>query len=506
MPLKFFALLLFVFSPSLYADDKLIGTGHVANSPINIDLKILDQGGISGSYAYKKTNIPIYLSGTLEGDSIFLETSGDQNLQESFTGTVTQENGKITKISGTWNGQHTNHGAKSNGYPFQVTLIEHPLVDRNVTCQEMQQYPEIVFELDDLGSGHGSPYHVDFSCPKSLGQLSFMGGLIQRATEIRGHNGSRPSYCTGSIIHAQWRYFQFDLARLGYLPADDLRRIHTDGAMEYFREWSTHGLYNKHQYEAYIAEQERVKPLLVDWYQSDLGATKETAQRYSDKALSVIATWGFGSSGSWKPKPLVPFTTDVLDGNMDNFLAALPDATHEQKLNSLNRILPLNPDPVVIQQVLASLGSPKFDNRSESPLSFAVEDNRLLSLLLDSGFSPNHQNTFGKTPLFYAIQFNNLEGARILLSHGADVNHRYQEEKENKWSCSGIRQWGRTPLMHAAQHADINVIKLLLENGANSAQTDVLGNSALDYARNNGKEQNATFLTKVIGIKGDIEE
>ena len=115
---------------------------------------------------------------------------------------------------------------------------ENPLSDRKVTCEEMEKYPEIVFKLGDLGSGHGSPNDVDYRCPKSLSQLDFLQKLIGQASSIRSPS-RLPQICTGSIIHAQWRYYHFDLARLGYYPESysSRKRGKTNG-MEYFEEWS----------------------------------------------------------------------------------------------------------------------------------------------------------------------------------------------------------------------------------------------------------------------------
>ena len=50
--------------------------------------------------------------------------------------------------------------------------------------------------------------------------------------------------------------------------------------------------------------------------------------------------------------------------------------------------------------------------------------------------------------------------------------------------------------MHAAQHSDIEMIKLLLEAGADLHAKDVKGSSAIDYAKDNHKQDNENFLSK----------
>ena len=140
-----------------------------------------------------------------------------------------------------------------------------------------------------------------------------------------------------------------------------------------------------------------------------------------------------------------------------------------------------------------------LSKRSESILSSSVKEPSNIKVLLNAGFQIDHQNEFGKTALFYAIQFNQHDSVKVLLSHGANVNHTYQQEKEDKWRCSGVEQWGRTPLMHAAHHSDIDMLNLLLNNGANMKAKDIKGSTAFDYAKSNNKKENASFLMKKAG-------
>ena len=86
----------------------------------------------------------------------------------------------------------------------------------------------------------------------------------------------------------------------------------------------------------------------------------------------------------------------------------------------------------------------------------------------------------------------------MLLENGANVNHNYQLEKEDKWNCLGIKQWHRTPLMHAAQHSDKAMLEILISNGANPQDKDSLGSTAFDYAKANEMEENAGFLSTKI--------
>lgn len=378
-----------------------------------------------------------------------------------------------------------------------------PLADRNVTCEEMARVPEQVFKLRDLGSGMGSPNTVDYSCPKSLNQLEFLKPLLQQSGSIR-EPSQLPQFCTGTIVYAQWRYYHFDLARLGYYPQGASKRVRKTQGLKYFEEWGYQSINNREQYKNYIAELDRVAPLLIDWYMENHAVDKVTAEQYTDLALTTISNYGFGSYYySWQPEALVSHTQDAVEGDYGEFIGALADASDLQRINSLRRMLVHDAPDHIIRDIVESLNSKSLNQRSESPISLAIMNGEQVQILLKAGFDPNHQNEFGKTPLYYAIQYNQHASALRLLEAGAEVNHTYQLEKENKWNCLGINQWGRTPLMHAAQHSDTDMLKMLLEKNANPILKDVLGSIAADYAKNHGNIENELLLRQFVKAKND---
>jgi ankyrin repeat protein len=245
-----------------------------------------------------------------------------------------------------------------------------------------------------------------------------------------------------------------------------------------------------------MAEVEKTRPLLIDWYIDNHSIALETAQQYADNALTAISNYGFGSYYYyWEPEELVPFTREAIDGNYGDFLNSLNNSSDKQKINSLRRLLIHLTPKNVIEKLVNSIAEKTLVKRSESPISNVVYNPNYLRLLLEAGFDPNHQNYFGKTALYYAIQHNQHESVIVLLDNGADINHTYQLEKEGQWDCSGIKQWGRTPLMHASQHSDVEMIRLLLKRGANIHDKDALGSTALEYAAKNGRIENQTLLT-----------
>ena len=76
----------------------------------------------------------------------------------------------------------------------------------------------------------------------------------------------------------------------------------------------------------------------------------------------------------------------------------------------------------------------------------------------------------GKTPLHYAVEREDLEIIRLILSAGADVN------------AHDSRNIGNTPLRQVAQSCSLAVAKLLIEAGADPTIEGWMGLTALDNA------------------------
>ena len=91
-------------------------------------------------------------------------------------------------------------------------------------------------------------------------------------------------------------------------------------------------------------------------------------------------------------------------------------------------------------------------------------------LLLMCGMDVDSKDIEDKTPLYYAVTFNQLEMAKLLLQHGAKANQKF-----------GIMN---QTLMHLAVHfiKSAEMVQILLEHGANVKAIDFLRNPPLVYA------------------------
>jgi ankyrin repeat protein len=129
------------------------------------------------------------------------------------------------------------------------------------------------------------------------------------------------------------------------------------------------------------------------------------------------------------------------------------------------------------------------------PLFLAVFNNQLAvaGLLFLQGAAVDADDFWGRTPLFAAVEYRNLDMnnrdmdspttngvdrepllamIRELLAHGAEVNARTREvPPSRRWLYSlGDVSWvdftGQTPFLRAALSGDVAVMRLLLEHGA----------------------------------------
>lgn len=84
---------------------------------------------------------------------------------------------------------------------------------------------------------------------------------------------------------------------------------------------------------------------------------------------------------------------------------------------------------------------------------------------------------------FRALTSGQMETAKVLLSHGADVNAKDDQ--------------GRTPLLLAVMNEQIEVIPILLHLGASPAMQDINLKNSLHHAAENGNMEAAKLLIEV---------
>lgn len=117
----------------------------------------------------------------------------------------------------------------------------------------------------------------------------------------------------------------------------------------------------------------------------------------------------------------------------------------------------------------SSTAVPRWGSR-EPDLFFALEHPNLVQLILERGAHVDQPNSFGKTALMYAAEFDLPDTAQVLLQAGADPNARTVAKPTI--ACNPFERIGRTPLMYAAEHADEDMLALLIAAGADPSARD----------------------------------
>src|SRR5260221_521404 len=342
---------------------------------------------------------------------------------------------------------------------------------------------------------------------ESLASLPFLQPLYRSSEEIRSEGG--PQMCTGTIIHAHWRYYHFSLLEAGFAPErlaerearnQKLAALYPQGVesnlLDYFERWSYEGIYNYEMHQAYLKEVAKAAPLLAAHYQRTFKFSREKSQTLARLAINLLMDRAAGTF----PKDSMTETARILDiarkviGSPKNSGAGL-DGLLEDDFPIALRIALLTQRPAQQIALLADRVKP-LDGGDESPLFFALRNHGNVRFLLGRGAAVDYQNGFGKTPLFYAIGFNDHKLVGLLLDQGAYIEHRYSiDRKKPDSDCTyNIAHTARTPLMHAAQHADPAMLELLLKRGASLNNVDGVGHNATDYALQSKQEKNTAYL------------
>lgn len=122
--------------------------------------------------------------------------------------------------------------------------------------------------------------------------------------------------------------------------------------------------------------------------------------------------------------------------------------------------------PIWVQEVQLGLGYSLFSHPNFKLNGHIDAPLALRQLCLENGANPNQPNFDGQPELFYAIQHNYVDYAKLLIAKGCDVDQTDED--------------GLTALHIAAQKANPIFISLLLEAGAFSLP-DEEGKLPLDY-------------------------
>jgi ankyrin repeat protein len=136
----------------------------------------------------------------------------------------------------------------------------------------------------------------------------------------------------------------------------------------------------------------------------------------------------------------------------------------------------------VTRGIRRTLMAPKDREALDAQLNFSLihGNHQNLERLVRAGANPNTKTGRGSTLLMIAAHWNQMELAKILISHHADVNAKDDD--------------GITALMEAAGNGHLEMVKLLLEHGADAYARDKKGRTALGHAMENKRARTLEFL------------
>lgn len=211
--------------------------------------------------------------------------------------------------------------------------------------------------------------------------------------------------------------------------------------------WGHSGIWNYHVYKRYESDLPKAEKRLAQFYRKNFSLSENAAHELAERALAHAIVSGFDH------------------GSANDEMGYL----HEILLTGANTT-----------ELESEHVTTETDQRGqESLLTFAIGHSELVKALLDMGLDPNRQNAFGKTPLMYAAQFNDVESAKILLEKGAFTEGTTIDSDDSCTYTIGIKNV--SALHYAVRYSSREFIELLLNHDAPIYIKDSKGRTPFDY-------------------------
>lgn len=383
-----------------------------------------------------------------------------------------------------------------------------------INCDNIKNNKTLLNESSNLDY-----LNITSSCKESLKNQDFTKKLYAISNEIRGSNSS----CNGVAYLPKLQQFDFLLLKIAIDPIAYQKTLDTPENLEkkydilksYFRYWAYQSIGNFRLYKAFWKEYNNAIEPLEKYFESNFNFDKGSNIYYTSNALNEFLNWAVGETKIYKDiSPLakimsnknysVSYIQDFIFSNnpsQDDLTIALQAALLNQREKE-------------ILELLIRFGA-RIDEGYESAIFYALENYENTNFLIQNGANVNQANAFGKTPLFYAIEFNRLDIIKLLLDNGANVNQKYINNNEKLALSANIgsntpyfitfcalEHTSKNVLMHAAAYGNVEILKLLISKGANFNAVDDLGFNALGFALAAGKKENADYL-KSLGLKAN---
>ncbi len=151
----------------------------------------------------------------------------------------------------------------------------------------------------------------------------------------------------------------------------------------------------------------------------------------------------------------------------------------------------------VVKYLLSKGGNVNHDEFSEGTLltlAAFTGDVGFIPYLLEIGAEIDHtMPRGGETALHHAADNDQTAAIKLLIHHGADVNHRTKHHGPSELNFGTF--WGETPLHVAAVRGDREMIETLLAAGADKTIKTAKGETPLDQA---GRHQRSEEILQLL--------
>lgn len=346
---------------------------------------------------------------------------------------------------------------------------------------------------------------------KDYGSIEQMNGVKQFTEIVDAIERKDPKNAGGSIRHFFYRLWKIADMKASISPQLLLEENEENRALldlhpqrvRFLEIWSNDGLWNKETYTAFVAALPRAMKVLKRHYTDHFDMDAKQAEKAATIAVASLTERIFTEEGGEDEATDLSLSQDIAYQTFTRPQLDVSQATRlvtsgRLKQDELDRGLKyaiLNHLSLDIIRFLVEKGA-RSDVGDESALMMAVKRPEVIRYLLKSGANPNYQNSFGKTALCYAAQYDALESARLLVEKGAQVNHTLKTHEAierkaiesdyaiNPYS-SDADEAQMTPLMFAARYASLPLIRFLVEKGAGVRAKDSQGRQAVDYLTQN---------------------
>lgn len=383
-----------------------------------------------------------------------------------------------------------------------------------INCDNIKNNKTLLNESSNLDY-----LNITSSCKESLKNQDFTKKLYTISNEIRGSNSS----CNGVAYLPKLQQFDFLLLKIAIDPIAYQKTLDTPENLEkkydilksYFRYWAYQSIGNFRLYKAFWKEYNNAIEPLEKYFESNFNFDKGSNIYYTSNALNEFLNWAVGETKIYKdisPLAKIMSNKNYSVSYIQDFIFS-NNPSQDDLTITLQAAL-LNQREKEILELLIRFGA-RIDEGYESAIFYALENYENTNFLIQNGANVNQANAFGKTPLFYAIEFNRLDIIKLLLDNGANVNQKYINNNEKLALSANIgsntpyfitfcalEHTSKNVLMHAAAYGNVEILKLLISKGANFNAVDDLGFNALDFALAAGKKENADYL-KSLGLKAN---